>query len=215
MRPEFKNKGKSIERAESLLAELPDQAPVDLIVLPEMALIGYRFEDKADIEPFLETVPTDIDALLAILDDDEENNQMPCTFKWAFKVSRRFQSAWVAVGFAEKDTQGNLFNSALLVNFLLRKLHTTRKVLLYEDDKKWCNIEEEVSGIENNFKSFELEFPRLQKSIKCGVGICMDINMKDFEEARYQERKLADAQVAEKTQMLIFMTAWCNPEPNY
>ena len=75
------------------------------------------------------------------------------------------------------------------MNFLLRKLHTTRKVLLYEDDKKWSNIEEEVSGIEHNFKSFELEFPRLQKSIKCGVGICMDIQMKDFEEAIQSAKK--------------------------
>lgn len=140
MRPEFKNKAKSIERAESLLAELPDQALVDLIVLPEMALIGYRFEDRADIEPYLETVPTDVDALLATLDETEEG-QMPCSFKWAFKVSRRFQSAWVVVGFGEKDDLGNFFNSALLVNFQLRQLHTTRKVLLYEDDKKWSNVE--------------------------------------------------------------------------
>ena len=45
--PEFKNKRKSIERAEAVLNEIVGE--VDLIVLPEMALVGYKFEDRADI----------------------------------------------------------------------------------------------------------------------------------------------------------------------
>jgi hypothetical protein len=84
-----------------------------------MALIGYRFDDKADIEPYVEAVPFDLDALLNSL-DEPEGNGIPCSFKWAFQISRRLHSAWVAVGFAEKDLEGNFFNSALLVNYELR-----------------------------------------------------------------------------------------------
>ena len=119
------------------------------------------------------------------------------------------------MGFAEADGEGNFFNSALLVNHQLRKCHTTRKILLYDDDKKWCTLDSQVSGIEYNFKHFDLNFPRLQKTIKCGVGICMDVNWKDFDMSLIQEKKLADHQVANETQMLIFLSAWCNPEPNY
>ena len=52
IRPEFKNKRKSIERAESILEEIT--GPVDLIALPECALIGYRFDDREDITPYVE-----------------------------------------------------------------------------------------------------------------------------------------------------------------
>ena len=68
IRPEFKNKRKSIERAESILSEISEGAQVDLIVLPEMALIGYRFNDRADIAPYVELVPTDLDSLLSTID---------------------------------------------------------------------------------------------------------------------------------------------------
>ena len=58
-----------------------------------------------------------------------------------------------------------------------------RKVLHFEDDKKWANLESEVSGKEYNYQARTLMFPRLQKEIKCGIAICMDINWKDFDEA--------------------------------
>ena len=49
------NKRKSIERAENLLDDLSIE--VDIICLPELALIGYQFESKQEIEPFCEIVP--------------------------------------------------------------------------------------------------------------------------------------------------------------
>ena len=69
IRPEFKNKRKSIERAESILDEIDQSKPVDLIVLPEMALVGYRFEDRQDIAPFVEFAPSDLDTLFGTLDE--------------------------------------------------------------------------------------------------------------------------------------------------
>ena len=192
MRPEFKNKAKSIERAESLLEELTD-SQVDLILLPEMALIGYRFDDRADIQPYVERVPDNIDALIDAVDGEEESKEgLPCSFKWAFGVSKRFNSAWVAVGFAEKDESDHFFNSALLVNHGLRECHVVRKVLSYEDDKKWADTEVTVSGVEYNFQHRDLMFPRLQRTIRCGIGICMDINFRDFEMSLYQTKALAD-----------------------
>ena len=73
-----------------------------------------------------------------------------------------------------------------------------------------------MSGVENNFRSFTLRFPRLQREVKCGFGICMDINWKDFEQARIlrDEAVLADHQIAHDNQLLIFVAAWCDPTPN-
>ena len=66
-------------------------------------------------------------------------------------------------------------------------------MLLYEVDKKWIEKEEEkVSGIQNNFQSFTLSFPRIKRDVKAGVGICMDINWKDFDEERFNDKFLAD-----------------------
>ena len=37
---------------------------IDMIILPEMALIGYRFEDKDDVRPFCEKFPDSFEALV-------------------------------------------------------------------------------------------------------------------------------------------------------
>ena len=87
MRPEFKNKRKSIERIESVLSEIEAGQAVDLIVLPEMALVGYRFDDRADIEPFVELAPADIGALIDTLEQPEPEDGQLCTFKWALRTS--------------------------------------------------------------------------------------------------------------------------------
>ena len=55
MRPEFKNKQKSIERVEALLEDV-GKKQIDLIVLPEMALIGYKFISREDIFPHCEEI---------------------------------------------------------------------------------------------------------------------------------------------------------------
>lgn len=100
-------------------------------------------------------------------------------------MSKKFAPAWVAVGFAERDDNDHYFNSAMVINYTLRECHVARKVLAYEDDSKWMNVEQSVSGIEYNFQNRELMFPRLQRSIKCGIGICMDINFRDFDMELY------------------------------
>jgi len=155
MRPEFKNKAKSVERAEALLEEL--NGPLDLICLPEMALIGYRFDDRADIEPYTEAAPADFESIINAIDtadpstEESKTEALQCSFKWALTVSKKFSPAWVAVGFAERDSEGRFFNSALVVNHQLIQCHIVRKTLLYDDDKKWASTEESASGIEYNF----------------------------------------------------------------
>ena len=169
--------------------------------MPEMALVGYRFDNAADVDPCGELVPTDLDTIVAKADayDSLENKDMLDTFVWAFHVSKQMGgSAWVALGFVERDESGTCLNSSMLVNYSLKRLHIVRKTLLYEDDKKWqSKTVEDITGKPNDFQALELEFPRVGKTLKVGVAICMDINWKDFEEGKHDETPLGDFLAAE------------------
>ena len=57
-KPSFKNKEHSIELIEDKLSEIKTNK-IDLIVLPEMCLIGYKFKDRNDIIQYCEPIPTE------------------------------------------------------------------------------------------------------------------------------------------------------------
>ena len=103
------------------------------------------------------------------------------TLNYCISLSERY-SAWVACGLAE-IYDGELYNSQILVNKALDRVHISRKVFLYDDDKLWAK-----SGPQ--FQAFDLEFVRLGKTVRVGTGICMDINWKDFEEGKHVNMEL-------------------------
>ena len=222
MDPKIFNKALNIQTANRLISGIV--SPIDLIVLPEFGLIGYCFENKEEITPLCELAPTqdDVDAMIAQIDGEEnkeveENKageQQPSTLEFCLKVSKRYAPAWIVVGFAEKDTEGNLFNSAMAVNYQLRTCHVIRKVLLYKVDKNWQHkLESEFSGIEHNYQYRDMLYPRLERTIRCGIAICMDILWKDMglpeeEESARNTYPLANFLVANNCQLLIFPTAW-------
>lgn len=139
--------------------------------MPEMCLIGYVFDSREDILPYCEPVTQEW---------EQVTDAMP-TLNFCMDVSSRYD-AWVACGFAEKATDDKLYNSQLLVNSAQQKIHLSRKTLLYEDDLKWAD----VSPTAPKFNVFDLYFPRLDRTVKVGTGVCMDINWKDFEEGKHE-----------------------------
>ena len=96
--PEFKNPAKSKKRIQAVLDDL--NGPVDLIVMPEMALVGYKFISPEDIMPYCEIVCS------------QTQNITPdmTTLSFAHETSKKFQ-AWIACGFAERASDGKLYNS--------------------------------------------------------------------------------------------------------
>ena len=72
---------------------------IDLIVLPEMALIGYKFTNREDILPHCEEIAKKC---------SEATSEMP-TLQLCISISERY-SAWVACGLAE-ICDGVLYNS--------------------------------------------------------------------------------------------------------
>jgi predicted amidohydrolase len=182
LKPVLGNKLATIIQAEKLISSVTE--PVDIIHLGEMALLRYKYEDSEDVAQWSEFVPDSVDAIPEIKDATS-------TFKWAYRISKQF-SAWVQCGFVEKHTDGRFYNSLMMLHTDLKELHIVRKVYLYEADKAWSQPESCISGKENNFTCFDLKLPRIGRSIKVGLGVCMDINWKDFREGHSHEKFLAD-----------------------
>ena len=53
-KPVYKDIDKSSQIADKLLSGFSEEDGFDVILLPEMAFTGYKFDDKEDIEPYLE-----------------------------------------------------------------------------------------------------------------------------------------------------------------
>ena len=144
--PSFMEVRSSMAKADALLEQVANEE-MDLIVLPEMSFTGYCFKSREEVLPFTET-PQDI---RSAIDNLDLNDDVPNTLKWALRTSKKFNSAWVVVGFPERTLDDKFFNSAMIVNYALKELHIVRKVLLFGDDKNWCDLESSVSGIEYNY----------------------------------------------------------------
>jgi len=85
----------SIEAVDALLSGV-ERGSLDILVLCELALAGYRFDTAEAIEPFLES-------------------PSGRTFEWARATARRLDCV-VCVGFAERGDEGRRYNSQLTVS---------------------------------------------------------------------------------------------------
>ena len=143
----------SMKKAEQLLEQYTVRDLVDIVVLSEMAFTGYKFEDKKDIESFL-----------------EKAGDGP-TFLWCSKLAQRL-NCWVFCGYPEIDGD-NLYNSQQVISPNGEYVKNYRKHFLYKIDKTWAS-----EG--PAFDTFEFKLPRSDAIIKIGHGICMDIEPWEF-----------------------------------
>lgn len=90
-----------------------------------------------------------------------------------------------------------LYNSVGVVGRNGEWLLNVRKTHLYYNDELWC---EEGEG----FKSIEISNLKGEK-FKCAIGICMDINPKNFTSGQFEWAEYA---LKEKAEVLLFLTNW-------
>ncbi|KAI9268194.1 carbon-nitrogen hydrolase [Phascolomyces articulosus] len=88
---------------------------IDFLVLPEMAMTGYVFKSKQEIQPFLE---------------DAETGP---TVQWAKRQALRLQS-FVVVGYPQYPC----YNSLCCINPQGKLIKTYQKAFLYETDEYWA-----------------------------------------------------------------------------
>lgn len=166
------------------LATIKDK-PLDFIVLPEMALMGYDFENREEIYPFCEERGKGFNFQVA-------------------KETAINHNCYVAIGYPEKEIENEeeevLYNSCYLVNREGELVYNYRKILLFDTDKRYFS-----AGKEDQRPALKLETLE-GKEITVGMGICMDINYKDFKD--FFEFPLANYCRDSKIEVLLFPTAW-------
>mmetsp|Transcript_38054 Transcript_38054/g.36428 ORF Transcript_38054/g.36428 Transcript_38054/m.36428 type:complete len:169 (-) Transcript_38054:50-556(-) len=96
-----------------------------------------------------------------------------------------------------------MFNSQMVVRPDGTFVKSYKKHFLYETDLTWAD---EGPG----FESMDLFLPRQNKTIKIANGICMDINPKEFK-APFEAFEFANFIKNEKCQLIMFSSAWCDP----
>jgi protein N-terminal amidase len=165
----------NIRKADTVLAEKPP-GPLDLLVLPELALTGYDFPDLAAIQPFLESTASGTST------------------KWALDTARRL-NCLVTVGYPEVAVPiallppnvssstvfaadhaglikaGSNYNSAVTVAPNGEIVAHYRKSFLYEADERWA---QEGTGFHAGV--LPLPWSATERETKITMGICMDIN---------------------------------------
>ncbi|CAD8053835.1 unnamed protein product [Paramecium primaurelia] len=174
----------NINRINISLQKYSSKDEIDILVFPEMALIGYYYPDKNAIKPYL-----------------EEYAKGP-TYEFCKQLALKLK-CYVACGYAEVDGD-KLYNSAVVVNREGEAVLNVRKKHLFETDKTWADEGQE-------FKCLEIKTTKNQK-IKFAFGICMDINPWEFKDNSKFE--LADFCIQNQVDGLIFMAAWNDHEPD-
>lgn len=177
---------RNIQKIRSLLTTL--NRPIDLLVLPELAVTGYNFKSSTDIKPYLET-------------------QSGRSFDLARELSSRYECTTI-IGYPE-DCLGTTYNSALVVNQAGELVYNYRKTHLYETDEQWGCSE----NPEKSFSPFELPLGKGpdRQSVKTSIGICMDLNPYKFE-APFADFEFAMSAYAGGSRLLVVPTAWLNSE---
>jgi predicted amidohydrolase len=141
------------------LTESALSAGARLVVLPEMAAVGYRFPDAAAVRPFAE--PAAGPTLRAFA---------PLAMKYWAQIVVGFVEDAGQSGTVGQAAGGTLFNSAMVIGPDGRLAAVYRKRLLYDDDFRWA-----APG-DTPYPLFDTPYGRAT------VGICMDINDDRFVE---------------------------------
>ncbi|KAL5002816.1 carbon-nitrogen hydrolase, partial [Aspergillus recurvatus] len=223
----------NIKRADELLSKgisVPDghggdrerirveDAKLDILVLPELALTGYNFPSLEAIKPYLEPAGQGRSAA------------------WARQTAKRL-GCKVCIGYPEVEfeTDGNgqceenYYNSLLVLDEQGNILLNYRKTFLYYTDETWASegsaslgfhqlafpSAEKNSGNSRARSEGEAAIlpaaPRAQektdKEIATSFGICMDINPYRFE-APYTAYEFAHRVLDSKSQLVILSMAW-------
>lgn len=167
--PHFKSVDESIRRADHLFSRVDENElnSVDLIVFPELALTGYCFDDKDDINLFCDLISSKDVGKAMILDDFEDISRIKSVYYGA-QIAKKYNSN-VIMGFPRFDNETNLYyNSIALISKDGLLLHLYDKKHLYYTDETWA-----TEG--SNWSLYNLN-----TNCKLGFAICMDLNPYQF-----------------------------------
>ena len=188
LNPVFKRKQENLSRVAKSMERYGEQDGLDLVMFPEMAFVGYNFKNREHI-----------------IDETEELGK-GASFEFCIGLAKRLKS-YVIFGYAEKkEAEGKtlLFNSACLLDRSGNIVVNAHKSHLYESDALWS---EEGEG----FKTAIIT-TLAGDELRCAIGICMDINPYKWHSGK---NELADFVNSNNCEVLLFLSAWNDHEPNH
>lgn len=173
----------NIERANKILSMRLGSRPLDLLVLPEFGLHGYKYTNRNELEPYLES----------------SDGGGP-GIEWAKSTSKNL-NCHVILGYPEKGDNGKIYNSASLVDPKGDIAYNFRKSFLYQTDEAF-----ECSENEKGFESV-----KIGDNVKIQVGICMDLNPYKFE-APFDAYEFANKAKENNVNLVVCPMAWLNSQ---
>lgn len=184
---------RNVSRIRSIIKSTLDtdaQNPIDLLVLPELAVTGYNFKDRQHVEPFLEPAGKGV------------------SFKLAQELSTS-HNCFTIMGYPEVENS-TIYNSALVVLPTGELVYNYRKTHLYETDEMWgCSENPDTP----KFQAFDMTIVRdgISHPIKTSIGICMDLNPYQFT-APFNEFEMARRYYDQRVQLVVCPMAWLAPQ---
>ena len=145
--PEYKNIKKNIEYLTDTLKNFTENDKIDIVLFTEMALTGYFFDSKEDIEPYT-----------SYCDKGE-------TFEFCSNVSKKLK-CYTFLGYPEKGENSNFYNSLMITDRDGNLIKSYHKKNLFKDDKKWC-----TPG--GKFEYIDI-ITNCGKTARLALGICLD-----------------------------------------
>lgn len=170
----------------------------NIAVFPELALTGYRFESREQILPHCYSY-----------------KESP-SYDFAKHISNLFK-CYTVIGYPELASNGDLYNSAMVLDPRGELVHHYRKSFLYTGDEQWqCK---EGPG----FETFSLKFTGDSKvckdlngfwqdvEIRTSIGICMDLSPYKFE-ANFMDMEFATFNLDHEVELIIMPMAWLHSQ---
>ncbi len=145
--PVYKNIQQNIKNLTEMLKNYSEKDKIDIVLFTEMALTGYFFDSKEDIEPYT-----------SYCNKGE-------TFEFCSNISKKLK-CYTFLGYPEKDDKYNFYNSLMITDRNGTLIKSYHKKNLFKDDKKWC-----IPG--ENFEYIDI-VTNYGKIARLALGICLD-----------------------------------------
>ena len=151
--PVYKDIPKNIKYLTETLKDFSEKDKIDIVLFTEMALTGYFFDSKEDIEPYT-----------SYCDKGE-------TFEFCSNISKKLK-CYTFLGYPEKEENSNFYNSLMITDRNGDLIKSYHKKNLFKDDKKWCTPGEKFEFIDI--------MTNCGKTARLALGICLDYYYSSF-----------------------------------
>ena len=183
--PVYKNIPENIKYLTETLKSFSEKDKIDIVLFTEMALTGYFFDSKDDIEPYT-----------SYCNKGE-------TFDFCSNISKKL-NCYTFLGYPEKTDKTdnyNFYNSLMITDRKGDLIKSYHKKNLFKDDKKWCTPGDEFEYIDILTNS--------GKTARLALGICLDYYYSSFGEYFFNF-EYAKFFLNKNINFFIFPTNWAD-----